>query len=136
MSFVKAAFWIVVILLLMPSNAQERYDLYSTAQRTIADIAGFCYRNPDVCERTSAAAQGIVQKLKNTASTIEDMLRETGIGAERQPLRPRQDEREYYNRERHGALRGPTSVGSTSSLSADTLTPEDLRPAWRGPGAI
>jgi hypothetical protein len=136
MSFVKAAFWIVVILLLMPSNAQERYDLYSTAQRTIADIAGFCYRNPDVCERTSAAAQGIVQKLKNTASTIEDMLRETGIGADRPPLRPRQDEPDYYNRERHGALRSPTSVGSTSSLSADTLTPEDLRPAWRGPGAI
>lgn len=134
MSFVKAAFWIVVILLLMPTNAQERYDLYSTAQRTIADIGGFCYRNPDVCERTSAAAQGIVQKLKNTASTIEDMLRETGIGADRQ--RQRRDEREYDDRERHGALRSPASVGSTSSLPADTLTPEDLRPAWRGPGAI
>jgi hypothetical protein len=134
MSFVKAAFWIVVILLLMPTNAQERYDLYSTAQRTIADIGAFCYRNPDVCERTSAAAQGIVQKLKNTASTIEDMLRETGIGADRQ--RERRDEREYYDRERHGALRSPASVGSTSSLPADTLTPEDLRPAWRGPGAI
>ena len=134
MSFVKAAFWIVVILLLMPTNAQERYDLYSTAQRTIADISGFCYRNPDVCERTSAAAQGIVEKLKNTASTIEDMLRETGIGADRQPQR--RDEREYYDRQRHGALRSPASVGSTSSLSADTLTPEDLRPAWRGPGAI
>lgn len=133
MSFVKAAFWIVVILLLMPSNAQERYDLYSTAQRTIADLGGFCYRNPDVCERTSAAAQGVVQKLKNTANTIEDMLRETGIGADRQRLR--RDEREY-DRERHGALRSPTSVGSTSSLPADTLTSEDLRPAWRGPGSI
>jgi Family of unknown function (DUF5330) len=130
MSFVKAAFWIGLILLLMPGDAQERYDLYSTAQRTIADIGGFCGRNPDVCAKTSEAASGIVRKLKNTTDTIEDMLRETGLGAQR----PRLDERDYYDRERHGALHQHSDVKTTSSLSSDTLTAEDRRPAWRGPG--
>jgi hypothetical protein len=132
MSFVKAAFWIAVILLLMPSNAQERFELYSTAQRTIADIGGFCVRNPDICERTSAAASGIVHKLKSTADTIEDMLRDAGIGAER----TRRNDRDGYDRERHGALRTPSEVRTTSSVSSDTLTAADLRPKWRGPGGI
>jgi uncharacterized protein DUF5330 len=132
MSWVKAGFWIIVILLLMPTNAQERYDFYSTAQRTIADIGGFCRRNPDVCERTSEAASGIVQRLKHTTDTIEDMLRDTGIGAER----PRPEERDRYDRERHGFLQTHPDVSNTSSLANDTLTRNDLRPKWRGPGGI
>ena len=79
MFFVKAAFWITVVILLLPSNGQERYALYTTAQQTVADIGGFCTRNPDVCEKTSSMASGILQKLKTTADTIEDMLRDAGI---------------------------------------------------------
>ena len=127
MSFVKAAFWILLILLLMPSNAEERYTLYTTAQRTVSDIGGFCRRNPDVCNKTSSIVDSVARKLQTTADTIEDMLRDAGVGVERTQRYDGGD------RQRHGAYRPRSPINTTSSVSNDTLTPDDLRPAWRGP---
>ncbi|WP_125461691.1 MULTISPECIES: DUF5330 domain-containing protein [Rhodomicrobium] len=132
MFFVKAAFWMTVVLLLLPSNGQERYELYATVQRTAADIGSFCTRNPEVCEKTSSIASGFVQKLKNTAQTIEDMLRETGIASRRHE----QSSLDPARYPRHKGWGGDAGVSSTSSLNGDTLTSEDLRPRWRGPGRI
>ncbi len=129
MFFVKAGFWILVIILLLPSNGQERYELYATAQRTVADIGSFCTRNPDVCEKTSSAASGMLNKLKTAADSIEDMLRDAGIGARREI----KDNDPQY-RERQGQLDGDSRM--TTSSMPGTLTPNDLRPSWRGPGRI
>lgn len=132
MFFVKAAFWIVLIILLLPSSGQEKFELYVAAERTISDIGGFCKRNPDVCEKTSSMVSGVVQKLRTTTQLIEEALRDAGIGARRdqtgeQPVLP----------ERHGQLDDddPDMTGA-SSLSGDTLTSEDVRPIWHGPGRI
>lgn len=133
MFFVKAAFWITLILLLLPSNGQERYELYTTAQRTVSDIGNFCTRNPEVCDKTASIASGIMQKLKNTAHTIEDMLREAGIGAGRGE---RSSDGAWLDPDRRGWDGDDASVASTSSLPGETLTPQDLRPTWRGPGKI
>lgn len=128
MFFVKAGFWILVIILLLPSNGQERYDLYATAQRTVADIGSFCTRNPDVCEKTSSAASGALNKLKTAAESIEDMLRDAGIGARREIK-----DDAPQDRERQGQLDGDPRM-TTSSMAGNTLKPDDLRPSWRGPG--
>lgn len=133
MFFVKAALWITLILLLLPSNGQERYELYTTAQRTVADIGNFCTRNPEVCNKTSSIASGVVEKLKNTARTIEDMLREAGIGARRGDD---SSEGAWLDPDRQDWNGDDTPVASTSSLPGGTLTPQDLRPSWRGPGRI
>lgn len=131
MFFVKTAFWIFLIFLLLPSNGQEKFEFYSTAERTIADIGAFCKRNPDVCEKTSAMADGVLQKLRTTTQMIEDVLRDAGIGARRE-----QSDEQPYTRERHGKLDGDPNMTATSSMAGDTLTNEDLRVSWRGPGGI
>ena len=131
MFFVKTAFWIFLILLLLPSNGQEKFEFYSTAERTIADIGGFCKRNPDVCEKTSAMAGGVIQKLRTTAEMIEDVLRDAGIGARRE-----QTGEQPYTRERHGRLDTDPNMTATSSMPGDTLTRDDLGVSWRGPGRI
>jgi len=131
MFFVKAAFWIVLIILLLPSNGQEKFELYVAAERTISDIGGFCKRNPDVCEKTSAMAAGVVQKLRTTAEMIEEALRDAGIGAPRE-----QTGEQPVSRERHGQLDDDPNMTASSSMSGDTLTSEDLRSSWHGPGRI
>jgi hypothetical protein len=131
MFFVKTAFWIFLILLLLPSNGQEKFEFYSTAERTIADIGGFCKRNPDVCEKTSAMAEGVVEKLRTTTGMIEDALRDAGIGARRE-----QTDEQPYPRDRRGGLDNDPNMAATSSMPGDTLTAEDLRVSWRGPGRI
>lgn len=131
MFFVKTAFWIFLIILLLPSNGQEKFEFYAVAERTIADIGGFCTRNPDVCEKTSGMVDGVVQKLRTTTEMIEDALRDSGIAAAR-----RDQAEDRPAPERHGQLDGDPNMGATSSMSVDTLTSEDLRPAWQGPGRI
>ena len=131
MFFVKTAFWIVLIILLLPSNGQDKLELYVAAERTISDIGGFCKRNPDVCEKTSSMVDGVVQKLRTTAEMIEDALRDAGIGARREQTGARP-----VSRERHGRLDGDPNMTAASSMAGDTLTSEDLRPSWHGPGRI
>lgn len=134
MFFVKAAFWITVVILLLPSNGHERLAMYTTVQQTVADIGGFCTRNPDVCEKTSSIASGIVHKLKTTADAIEDMLRDAGIGA-----RGSSEQSSYQPSDYRGTPRGGW-VGddprTTASLPGDTLRSDDLRPRWQGPGRM
>jgi hypothetical protein len=134
MFFVKTAFWIVLIILLLPSNGQEKFEIYVAAERTISDIAGFCTRNPDVCEKTANMVDGVVQKLRTTTEMIEDALRDSGIGARREQT----GEQRPGSNERHGQLYGDDDPNMTasSSTAGDTLSGEDLRPVWRGPGRI
>ncbi len=132
MFFVKAAFWIVLIILLLPGSGQEKFELYVAAERTISDIGAFCQRNPDVCEKTSSMVDGVIQKLRSTTEIIEEALRDTGIGARRE-----QTGEQPVSGERHGQLDGDDpDMTAASSMSGDTLTSEDLGPTWHGPGRI
>ncbi len=128
MSFLKAVLLIMLVLLLMPSNSEEKYALYATAQRTIADIGGFCTRNPDVCERVSSGFKGIGQKLITTTDSIEGMLRDAGIGREPKSMH----ERDFDRYDRQSAVHSIRPAATPSPLN-DTLTPKDRNPEWRGP---
>ncbi len=132
MSFRKILLIVLVIFLLVPTNGEERFAFYTTAQRTVADIGGFCGRNPDVCEKVAGAFDGVLRKLKSTASSIEDMLQDAGIGAPRGSYgveHPAYDDgRDGYRRD----LRRDTTSSMTPHTS-DTLTRADKSPAWKGP---
>ncbi len=132
MFFVKAAFWIVLIILLLPGSGQEKFELYVAAERTISDLGAFCKRNPDVCEKTSSMVDGVLHKLRTTTEMIEQALRDTGIGARREQM----DEQPGHG-ERHGRRDDDDpNMTATSGMSGDTLTSDDLRPTWYGPGRI
>ncbi len=127
MFFVRAAFWIFLILLLMPTNDKEKLDFYTAAGRTVSDLGSFCDRNPQVCEKTAALFETIIHKMRTAAEILEDMVRSTGPGGN-----PRE-------RRRDADMQGVSSTGaisSTAAVSQQTLRPDDLQPAWRGPGGI
>ena len=131
MFFVRAAFWIFLILLLMPTTDKEKSDFYVAAGRTLSDLGGFCDRNPDVCDRTRSIFENLLQKVRTSVKMLEDVIRSentdrdpaTGHGRPGDP------------RMQRGAAFDP-QLATAAVTPQQTLRPDDLEPGWRGPGGI
>jgi hypothetical protein len=133
MFFVRAAFWIFLILLLMPTNDKEKSDFYTAASRTISDLGAFCTRNPQVCESTGSIFETILRKMRTTVEMLEEMVQPTSQPNQDTGSLPR--ERQGGQRPQRGA-RGDMLVTPTPARSQHTLRPDDLQPTWRGPGRV
>jgi hypothetical protein len=148
MFFVRAAFWIFLILLLMPTNDREKADFYTAASRTLSDLGSFCTRNPDVCDSTGAIVESLLRKVRNTVDMLEEMVTPEQSRANAVPVqrpnesqhRPQRGAGERGDRAERGdrVNRGDRAemIAPASSRSQNTLRPEDLRPTWRGPGGV
>jgi hypothetical protein len=118
---VKVAFWLTVVLVLLPTggskdnNGQNQSqvsatDAVSAASAAVSDARQFCVRQPDACAIGSQVAVSLGQKAQAGAKMLYDFLTDK---------------------------LGPQSNGQTASSltgpSQNTLTPADLAPAWRAP---
>ena len=113
MFLLRAAFWLSVVILLLPGDPKTGVDAprvsaveaLVAARAAIADMSAFCERNPDVCETGSAAFQVFAAKVQYSARTIY----------------------EYFNR--------PETKSSDTGADErpGTLSPEDRAPEWRAP---
>lgn len=129
MFFVRAAFWIFLILLLMPTSDREKSDFYTAASRTISDFGGFCGRNPQVCNSTSSIFENILHKMRNAVDLLEDMVTPAGTRRDAAGGRRERESQHYPQRGPRGDM-----VAPMSSRGQNTLRPADLQPGWRGPG--
>jgi hypothetical protein len=109
MFLIRAAFWLSVVVLLLPSDPQtgaqaprvSAIDGLVAARAAVADMSAFCDRNPGVCVTGNAAFKVFVAKAEYGAYMLYRYLEQA------------------------------------KSLKADdhgTLKREDIAPAWRGPG--
>jgi hypothetical protein len=137
MFFVRAAFWIFLILLLMPTNDKEKSDFYTAAGRTISDLGDFCTRNPDVCDKTGAIFSMFIRKIQAAVQSIDEAIGSEGGGADGVDDRhPGYTTRERTPDPRHRGAHGDARMAPAVSRSQHTLRPDDLAPAWRGPGGV
>ncbi|MGA3308900.1 MAG: DUF5330 domain-containing protein [Xanthobacteraceae bacterium] len=131
----RMAFWLGVVLILLPSGSAPRgpssnelgaSDAISAASATVGDLRGFCTRQPDACTVGSQVATAIGYKAQAGAKMLYDVLsealapRETGSLAGGAPRRA-------------GSAKAALEKSSPERTSQSTLTPTDLAPAWRGP---
>ena len=131
----RMAFWLGVVLVLLPSVALQRgastteigaADAISAASATVSDLKGFCARQPDACTVGSHVATAIGYKAQAGAKMLYDFLsealapRETGSLTSGTPRRA-------------GSAKAAQEKSSTEQSSQSTLTPADLAPAWHGP---
>ena len=78
----RAAFWLTIVVLLIPADPKSGVEAPSVtvvqafvaARSTIADLSGFCDRNPDVCVTGGAAFRIIGQKAENGVRMIYDYI--------------------------------------------------------------
>ncbi|MGB7100124.1 MAG: DUF5330 domain-containing protein [Xanthobacteraceae bacterium] len=131
----RMAFWLGVVLLLLPTGAAQRSpssseinasEAISAASATVGDVRGFCQRQPDACTVGSQVATAIGYKAEAGAKMLYEVLSEamaprgTGTAPSAQPRRAAGNK----------AASERTAVERTSQ---STLTPADLAPPWRGP---
>jgi hypothetical protein len=115
MFLLRAAFWLSVVILLLPADPQNgaqaprvtAVEALVAARAAIADMSAFCQRNPDVCETGSAAFQVFAAKVQYSAQAIY----------------------EYFSRPEAG-----TGETEQTDERLGTLNPEDRDPEWRAPG--
>ncbi len=117
---IRTAFWLAIIVLLLPTDAQQRSEVYGTAQAAVNDVASFCDRNPETCARGKDAFGVFVQKAEFGARMLMDLINgRTENGAEGDTSAP------------EARLFEPARFDMSSSQ--DTLSPEDREEAWSGP---
>lgn len=124
---IRTAFWLMIIVLLLPTDQQQRSEVYGTAQAAVHDVATFCDRNPETCARGKDAFSVFVQKAQFGARMLMDLINDrTGTGEQESPAED-QDTRSPEG----NALFEPAKFDT--SASQDTLNPEDREEAWSGP---
>jgi Family of unknown function (DUF5330) len=130
----RVAFWLSVVVLLLPSAPSERAastpqigttEAVSAASAAVSDMRQFCTRQPEACAVGGQALVQFGRKAEAGARMLYEFLNErfgaehtgtasvTGSVAAHAPERP---------------------VAATAARPQQhTLTPADLAPAWRGP---
>jgi hypothetical protein len=82
MFLLRTIFWLVVLVLLLPTNQQQQSEVYGTAQAAVKDVSGFCERNPNVCATGKDAFDVFVQKAQFGAELLVGFVKgRAGFGA-------------------------------------------------------
>jgi hypothetical protein len=121
----RMAFWLGLVLMLLPSGSGQRSALphgigaagaISAASAAVHDLRGFCAREPNACTIGSELAADMGGRARAAARMLYDLL----IGALTRHLGSSSDRE------------GQSERGRAAPPSENTLTPTDLAPTWRG----
>ena len=115
------AFWLSVVIILIPGGSQPKAgpqvpaaDTISAASAAVADMRQFCVRQPEACTVGSHAATNFGYKAQAGAKMLYEFLSDA--------LAPTET----------GSI--PAGAVKKAAVSSqDTLRPADVAPAWRGP---
>lgn len=83
MSFlIKTGFWLALVLLILPVNREEAgiaqgpgmFESFAAVQSVVADMRGFCDRNPQACQTGAATLHVLRQKAVYSAGVVQGWL--------------------------------------------------------------
>lgn len=118
MFLIRTAFWLSLLILLLPTDAQQQKEIYGNAQAAVKDLGSFCDRNPGVCEASKKAAHTFGEKAQFGARMVMDFIQEKAGNGEAAAA--------------NASDRRPSFLQQNSN---HTLTQDDLRPAWSIPAS-
>jgi hypothetical protein len=125
----RMAFWLCVVLVLLPSGGPQRSPstptvnataALSAASATVDDLRGFCTRQPSACSVGSQLASVMSERAQAGAKMLYGLLAESWAPRTTGAL---------GGEERRSGVR----KSALEPSSPDTLTPADRDPAWRSP---
>lgn len=91
MFLIRTAFWVALIVLLLPSDKERQAQLYKTATEAVQRAATFCERNASLCEQGSKHWAVFRTKLEFGARMVFDMASERLLGVQPAVHRPDED---------------------------------------------
>ena len=128
---IRTAFWLMIIVLLLPTDDKQRSEVYGTAQAAVNDVASFCDRNPETCARGKDAFGVFVQKAEFGARMLMGFIKEqTGTG---EAASDASVSDESATSDASVSASGVAPASWDNGTSQDTLNPEDREAAWGGP---
>jgi hypothetical protein len=139
MFLIRMAFWLMILVLLLPTDEKQQTDVYGTAQAAVKDVSGFCGRNPGVCEKGKDAFAVFVHKAEFGAQMLMGFITErTGASATSGTVAPAATPEPAPRPAPASASweQVPTVTTPSASLvqsSQNTLNPDDLLPTWGQP---
>ena len=120
----RLAFWVGLVLLLLPFGLKGTdgrdvsvFDAFGAAQALVADLRGFCDRQPQACAVGGQMAGHLVEKAQVGVRWVYESIGHHE-GAPPAPV--------------SGAAPAQPAKGSAEKGSALDLTPQDLMPLWGG----
>jgi hypothetical protein len=129
---IKTAFWLTILLLLIPTDGQQSNQVYGTAEAAVKDLASFCDRNPETCITGKNAFDMLAQKAEFGARMLMDFVdgkTTMTATAETMPLSSSMDDEP-------AAMPLQPAIWDMESQdmgeSQDTLSSEDREAAWGG----
>src|SRR5262245_3687915 len=125
----RTAFWLMIIVLLLPTDERQRSEVYGTAQAAVHDLATFCDRNPETCAKGKDAFGVLVQKAQFGARMLIDLINGNKGAGEGESGAIIQDPEQSTGTDFPFE---PSRFGPEGSQ--DTLNPGDREDAWGGPG--
>lgn len=116
MFLLRTAFWLAIIIMVMPTDAREQRQVYGAAKAAASDITHFCTRNPAVCRESKLAFDKFSEKAKFGGKLLMSFLRKEPAKA---PTAT--------------SFFSPTKEAGTDNYadnSTNTLSSNDLKPLW------
>lgn len=140
MFLLRLAFWVTLICLLLPASNEDSRRLISSAGQAVADMRGFCQRNPQTCEDMRVTMTALLTRFRSGAETLQAWLAQQGSeGEDRADAAPGLESRSAV------AAGHPDSspvrrLGKSNQLPLqpitkwqDSLNSADKQMPWRGP---
>src|SRR5439155_16584191 len=123
MFLIRVAFWLGLVVLLLPTEERQQARLYNTAVESVERVATFCERNAQTCATGAEFWAMFVKKAEFGARIAIDLATSNGRkGEEAVPTPVRVEQPAAKCRPEPRAQ--PSVRGS--------LSPAELTPAWRG----
>lgn len=158
MFLLRSAFWLVVLILLIPTDDAQQKQIYGTAQSAMNDLSSFCDRNPQTCASGHYAFNTLVRKAQYGADMIMALVEQhsgsfdaTHAAAVALPSNQAAQSAPVAMPSHDAAQSAPVAIPSNDSImpvpsavplepmpweqstSQSTLSPQDLETNWGGP---
>jgi Family of unknown function (DUF5330) len=127
MFLIRLAFWLGLLVLLLPTDERQQTRFYATALATVERATTFCERNTQACAIAAQLWATFLKKAEFGARMAIDLVSSSGRSTEGVASKPAA---------RTEPVGAPAHLRPKAEpkLPGDrgTLTPTDLTPAWRG----
>lgn len=117
MFLIRTAFWVSLVILLLPSDEKRQAELYGKVVMAVNWTVTFCDRNGETCAKSGDLWQTFKHKAEFAGQLAADLL-QRGLRADVEPLAKSETPAPAVHTEPASAGRG-------------TLEPDDLSLRWR-----
>ena len=133
----RSAFWLLILVLLVPTGEDQQNKIYGTAQAAMNDVMTFCDRNPQTCATGQDAFTVLVQKAQYGAQMVMTLVEGQSDSFGDNLGNPLPEPVAMPND--GSVMPVPSAVPMEpmawdASASQDTLSAQDREAAWGGPG--